>query len=501
MSKKANAKKKKAINIFSRIIGILFSILLGVFIALIVYMDVLPTKYFSLVIGGLVVVGLILCLMLFIPKIKTKIKVFANIFAILFGAVFVFGIGKLYNTVDFLNKITDTKYQLENYYVVVLDNQTYDKITDLKNDNMGFFVNDTKTYKEAKAQLTEKVKTKNTDYEDQYELANDLLDEKVDAMFINEAYKSNLDEEIEEFGRKTKVLDTITIKSKNKTKAKKVEVTKQSFNLYVSGIDTYGKIGSVSRSDVNMIITVNPTTHQMLLTSIPRDYYVQLHGTTGLKDKLTHAGIYGVDKSITTLEDLFGIEINYYFRVNFSTLIKVVDTIGGIDIYSDKAFIPYTDHSVSIKYGNQHLNGKQALAFSRERYAYREGDRHRVQNQQTVITAIMNKMLSSKTLISKYDSLLKTFEGSFQTNMNTGELTSLIKKQIDKMPNWSIISQSVNGTDSSNYTYSAPSQKAYVMEPDMSTVKAASEKIKEVYNAKRAVSEGPAKTTTANAKN
>ena len=316
-------------------------------------------------------------------------------------------------------------------------------------------------------------------------------------MFINEAYKSNLDEEIEEFGTKTKVLDTITVKSKNKTKAKKVEVTKQSFNIYVSGIDTYGKIGSVSRSDVNMIITVNPTTHQMLLTSIPRDYYVQLHGTTGLKDKLTHAGIYGVDKSITTLEDLFGVDINYYFRVNFSTLIKVVDTIGGIDIYSDKAFIPYTDHSVRIKLGNQHLNGKQALAFSRERYAYREGDRHRVQNQQTVITAIMNKMLSSKTLISKYDSLLNTFEGSFQTNMSTNELTSIIKRQLDKMPNWSIINQSVNGTDSSNFTYSAPSQKAYVMEPDMNTVKAASEKIKEVYNAKRAVSEGPAKTTTA----
>lgn len=498
MSKKTNSKKKKGINIFSRIIGILFSILLGIFLGLIVYMDILPTKYFALVIGGLLAVGLIICLMLFIPKIKTKIKITASIFAILFGAVFVFGIGKIYNTMDFLNKITDTKYQLENYYVVVLDDKSYSKLSDLKSTNtMGFFVNDTKTYKEAKTQITEKIKTKNIDYDDQYELANDLLDKKVDAMFINEAYKSNLDEEIEEFGTKTKVLDTITVKSKNKTKAKKVEVTKQSFNIYVSGIDTYGKIGSVSRSDVNMIITVNPTTHQMLLTSIPRDYYVQLHGTTGLKDKLTHAGIYGVDKSITTLEDLFGVDINYYFRVNFSTLIKVVDTIGGIDIYSDKAFIPYTDHSVSIKLGNQHLNGKQALAFSRERYAYREGDRHRVQNQQTVITAIMDKMLSSKTLISKYDSLLNTFEGSFQTNMSTNELTSIIKRQLDKMPNWSIINQSVNGTDSSNFTYSAPSQKAYVMEPDMNTVKAASEKIKEVYNAKRAVSEGPAKTTTA----
>lgn len=498
MSKKTSAKKKRKINIFSVIIGILFLILLGLFLGLIIYMDILPTKYFAIVTGSLAVIGLVLSIMLFVPKIKSKIKVFAIVFAILFSAVFVFGIGKLYNTVDFFNKITDSKYQLDNYYVVVLDNETYDKLSELKNDKMGIFVSSTKTFKEAKSKLEEKVTTKNSEYEDQYELANDLLDEKVDAIFINEAYKTNLDEEIEDFKDNTKIIETISIKSKNKTKVKKVQVTKQSFNLYISGIDTYGKISSVSRSDVNMIVTVNPTTHQILLTSIPRDYYVQLHGTTGLKDKLTHAGIYGIDKSITTIEDLFGIDINYYVRVNFTTLINVVDIIGGVDIYSDKAFTAYTDHSVRIKQGDQHLNGKQALAFSRERYAYQEGDRHRVQNQQTVITAIMNKMLTSKTLISKYDSLLNTLEGSFQTNMNTNELTSLIKKQIDKMPKWEIINQSVNGKDSSNYTHSAPSQKAYVMEPDMETVQAASAKIKEVYKAKRAVSTDTTTTSDTN---
>ena len=501
MSKKANAKKKKKINIVSTIIGIIFLFLLVVFMGLIIYMDILPTKYFAIITGSLALLGIIFSLILFIPKIKGKLKIFASVFAVLFSAVFVFGIHKLYNTVDFLNKVTNTKYQLDNYYVVVLDNQTYDKLSDLGTDKMGFFVNDTKSYRKAEKKLKEKVKTKNTNYEDQYELANDLLDEQVDAMFINEAYKSSLDEEIEGFSAKTKIIETISIKSKNKTIVKKVKVTKQSFNLYISGIDTYGKISSVSRSDVNMIVTVNPTTHQILLTSIPRDYYVQLHGTTGLKDKLTHAGIYGVDKSITTLEDLFKIDINYYVRVNFSTLIDVVNIIDGIDIYSDKAFIPYTDPSVRIRQGNQHLNGKQALAFSRERYAYREGDRHRVQNQQTVITAIMDKMLKSKTLISKYDSLLDTLSGSFQTNMNTNELTSLIKKQIDTMAEWEIISQSVNGTDSSNYTHSAPSQKAYVMEPDMSTVTAASEKIKEVLDDKKAETKTTTSTESTNATN
>ena len=484
MSKKTSAKKKKKINIFSVIIGIIFLILLSIFMGLLIYMDVLPTKYFTIVTGSLGVIGLVLCMMLFIPKIKTKIKIFANVFAILFGAVFVFGIGKLYNTVDFLSTITNTKYQQENYYVVVLDNQTYDKLDDLGKDSMGIYVSQVDTYSEAREKLEEKVKTKNIDYEDQTKLANDLLVENVDAMFISESNKATLDEEIEGFQGKTKIIETITVKQKSKNIVKKVKVTKQSFNIFVSGIDTYGKISSVSRSDVNMVITVNPETHQILLTSIPRDYYVQLHGTTGLKDKLTHAGIYGVDKSVTTVEDLFDIDINYYVKVNFTTLINVVDIIGGIDVYSDQAFVSGTDYTCSFKKGTNHLNGKYALAFARERHAYASGDRHRVQNQQDVITAIMNKLLTSKTLISKYDSLLKTLEGSFQTNMNMGDLTSLIKKQIDQMPKWEIISQSVNGKDSNNVTHSYPGQRLYVMEPDMSTVTAASTKIKNVIDGK-----------------
>lgn len=479
---KNNSKKKKKVNIFSRIIGILFDILLIIFSGLIIYMDVLPTKYFSLVFSVIAIIAIIINLILFIPKIKTKLKIPTNIFAILFSLVFIFGINYLYNTVDFLENITSSGYQVENYYVVVLDNETYFKLDDLKSYKMGFFNTDTDTYKKAKEKIEKKVETKNTDYKDHIKLANDLLNENVDAIFISESYKVNLDEEVTGFKDKTKILATISIKTKTKSIAKEVKVTKEPFNIFISGIDTYGAISSVSRSDVNMIATVNPTTHEILLTSIPRDYYVKLNGTTGLKDKLTHAGIYGVDKSVKTLEDLFEIEINYYFRVNFTTLIDVVDVIGGIDVYSDKTFIPWTDPAITIKKGNVHMDGKTALAFARERHAYQEGDRHRVKNQQDVLTAIMNKMLSSKTIISKYNSLLNTLDGSFQTNMATKDLTSLIKNQLNTMPKWNITSQSVNGRDSSNYTYSYPSQKLYVMEPDMSTVELAKTKIKEALN-------------------
>ena len=479
---KNKAKSKKKLNIFSKVVGILFDILLIILLGLIIYMDVLPTKYFTLIIGALVFIAFIINLILFMPKIKSKLKIPTNVIAILFSIVFGLGINYLYNTVDFLGRITSSGYQVENYYVVVLDNETYFELDDLKNYKMGIYVSENETYKKARKEIESKIKTKNTDYKDTLKLADDLLEEEVDAIFVSEAYKVNLDEEVENFKNSTKILHTVSIKTKTKDIAKEVKVTEESFNIYISGIDTYGTISSVSRSDVNMIVTVNPNTHEILLTSVPRDYYVQLNGTKGLKDKLTHAGIYGVNKSIKTLEDLFGIEINYYVKVNFTTLIDVVDVIGGIDVYSDTAFTAWTDRTVRVKKGNNHFNGKKALAFARERYAYKEGDRHRVKNQQDVITAIMNKVLTSETLIKKYNSLLDTLDGSFQTNMNMNSITSLVKKQIDSMPKWNIISQSVNGTDSQQFTYSYPGQELYVMIPDMTTVETAKTKINEVLN-------------------
>lgn len=478
-------KRKKKINIVSRMIGIIFALSLALFLGLILYMDVLPTKYISIVLGVTLTIAIIIELLLFIPKIKSKIKIGTNVFAFLFIGLFLTGSYYLYNTIDFLGSITNKKGQTENYYVVVLDNGTYDKLKDLKKDNMGIYASNAASYKDARKKLLAKVETKNKDYEDLELLANDLLEEEVDAIFVSESYKGMIEDQIEDFQSKTKILYTISVDMKVKDITKEVTVTEESFNIFVSGIDTYGKISSVSRSDVNMVVTVNPKTHQILLTSIPRDYYVQLHGTTGLKDKLTHAGIYGVDKSVSTLEDLLKTDINYYVRVNFTTLIEIVDVIGGIDVYSDTSFIPWTNRSLRIPKGNVHMNGKMALAFARERYAYSTGDRHRVQNQQDVITAIMNKMLSSKTLITKYNSILNTLDGSFQTNMKMGSLTSLVKKQIDTMPSWEITSQSVNGTDSSNYTYSYPGQKLYVMNPDMSTVATATEKINQVLGKKK----------------
>ena len=253
------------------------------------------------------------------------------------------------------------------------------------------------------------------------------------------------------------------------------------FNIYISGIDTTGNIRNVSRSDANMLLTVNTKTHQILLTSIPRDYYVTLH-TYKAKDKLTHSGIYGIKETVSTVEDFMGIDINYYVRVNFTTVIKMVDVIGGIDVDSDYAFT--TSEGYSFKKGTNHLNGKKALAFSRERYSFADGDRQRVRDQQKVINAIITKLTSSTTLLSKYTDILKSLSGSFQTNLTSEEINYLIKGQLDNMTSWSMTSFSLDGTSASAATYSMGSQKLYVMIPTQKTIDDAKEKINEVLNAK-----------------
>ena len=178
-------------------------------------------------------------------------------------------------------------------------------------------------------------------------------------------------------------------------------------------------------------MTVNPNTHEILLTHIPRDFYVQLHGTTGLKDKLTHAGIYGIDMSVKTIEDLLGIDINYYVRVNFTTLIKIVDTIGGIDVVSDRDF---SEYGYSYKKGINHLDGMHALMYSRIRHVLEGGDRARGKHQEQVITAIFQKITSSEVLLKDYNKILENLTDSLQTNISSNEIKAFIKKQLDTMP-------------------------------------------------------------------
>jgi len=478
MSKKNN--KKEHISLISIVVFIvLLAITIGLF-AVVLSLGILPLKYLIPIVIVLGVIYFIIGKTIFSKKIRIWIKVFMDIICIVLIVIYAFVYYYLNSTLHFMDKIKADEYQIENYYVLINKNS---KITDLSDVKvLGTYDNDTKNYQKALKKFTKELTYKKNEYSNYIDLVNALLDGDVDAILLSASYKDIVSEMIENFENNINIIHTIEIKTKNNIKISEKDVRDEPFNIYVSGIDIYGDISMISRSDVNMIMTINPSTHKILITSIPRDYYVQLYGTTGSRDKLTHAGLYGIDMSINTIEELLDTKIDYYVRVNFTTLISLVDAIGGIDVYSDATFTAWTDRACHYQVGMMHLDGKCALAFARERMVYIDGDRHRVKNQQDVISAIMNKALSSRTLITKYTNILESMGNSFQTNIPTESIYSLINKQLDSMPNWNFDTYSLNGFDSENGTYTFGDQQLYVMEPDMNTVEEARNKIDFIMN-------------------
>ncbi len=449
-----------------------------IFWILLVLLDILPTLYLVVLSILLFIICFLFCL--FAVKGKKSIPLFISILIeILINIVLLFAGSKVYETNDFLHKLSKTKQEEMYYYVIVKKKSSYKKIKDLNNKTLAtYFVNDNNK-EQVLEKLNDKVQVLEKKYNNLSTLGNDLLQNKVDAILVNDFNKNRL-EETKDFKEKTKVIHTIKIPLKNKVEVKNVDITKEPFSVYISGIDTSGPINTVSRSDVNIVVTVNPKTHEILLTSIPRDYYVSLHGIDGPKDKLTHAGLYGINMSVETIEDLLSMEIDDYIRVNFDTLVSVVDKVGGVDVYSDMDFKTYKGYY--FKKGYNHLDGKKALAFSRERKVFAEGDRKRGEHQEEVIRAIINKITSSKVMLTNYSSILNSLENTFETSVSTSEIKSFVKMQLEEMPSWDIKALNLDGVGSSAYTYSIPNENLYVMLPDEETVKKASETIQNLKN-------------------
>lgn len=250
------------------------------------------------------------------------------------------------------------------------------------------------------------------------------------------------------------------------------------FILYLSGSDTRSSTLRKSRSDVNILAVVNPNTHQILLINTPRDYYVTLGGTKDSMDKLTHSTMYSMKTAIRTMEKLYGCDIDYYARINFSGFEKMIDSIGGIDIHSDIKFI--TDDDIWIYEGNNHLNGEAALSFARERHHLKGGDNARGKNQMKVIAAVVDKVTSGTTIITKYAEILESLGGMFTTDMPMEKMSELVQFQLTEMPKWEIYSYAVTGVGAHEFTHSIPTAKTYVMKPNKSTVKHAKSLIKSV---------------------
>ena len=301
------------------------------------------------------------------------------------------------------------------------------------------------------------------------------------AMVLNSVFEDTIRGEDPDYASKIKKIYT-----KNLIKevaAPKVSKNK-AFNIYVSGIDTYGPISSVSRSDVNILMTVNRDTKKILLTTTPRDSYVPIaDGGNNQKDKLTHAGIYGVDSSIHTLENLYGVDINYYVRLNFTSFLKLIDLLGGVDVYNDQDFTSLHG-KFHFPVGNVHLDSEQALGFVRERYSLADGDRDRGRNQQKVIVAVIQKLTSTEAL-KNYDNIIKGLQDSLQTNMPLETMMDLINTQLDSGGQYKVNSQDLKGTGRTDLpSYAMPDSNLYMMEIDESSLAAAKAAIKDVMEGK-----------------
>lgn len=456
---------------------VIFTFLILLFLIFIFGTNIVPLKYLILLLVFFVLYDIGLFFLLFKKNKKKNIigYVLGGLIIVLMGVLFYY----LSITMGFFKGFGNNKYKEENYLILVLEESGFESINDLS--NIGYTTNELSNIDKALEKLNSETDIENIKYDNSSLMFEDLINKNVDSVMIEESSMSLIYEQNEEYSGMFKTIHTINIKTEIEIKSE-VDVTNSPFSIYISGIDSYGSIATVSRSDVNMIATINPNTKQVLLVSVPRDYYVQLRGTTGYKDKLTHAGVYGVETSMGTLEDLLDTEINYYARVNFTSLEKIVDALGGVDVYSKYSFTSSqaTGATYYFSKGYNHMNGQQALSFSRERKALPGGDRSRGENQQAVIDGIIRKA-TSPAIITGYVKILNSLKDTFQTNMTDTDIQKLIKMQLDDMASWNITSYSLDGSDGNDYTYSYPSEKLYVMIPDEESVTEAKQMIDKVY--------------------
>ena len=422
-------------------------------------------------------------------------KLIMGIVSLLLSGAMLYGVVAVNSVQSALSKIVGKMTETEITEVRVMNDNPATSMGDTRGYTFGYIADaDTKNTQSILDEISKSFGTiKSKGYDSMTALADALYDDEVDAILINQGYVDLLTEKdgYTDFRDQTRVLYTYTTTHEVDPIVPNTSITKEPFVVYCSGIDArVDDISAKSRSDVNILAVVNPTTKQILLVNTPRDYYLPL-ARNGELDKLTHAGLYGIDESMKVLGNLYGVQADYYVRVNFAGLVKIVDALGGVDIESDANFscVPmetpdgngdYTYQKYSFTKGINHVNGSQALAFARERKAFADGDNRRGQHQMTVIKAIVNKACSSAVL-TKYQELLKAASDAFITNMPYADISSLVRMQLGDMADWNITTYAVSGEGSTEYCY-ALGDKAWVMIKDSSKVNTAKNMIQQVIN-------------------
>lgn len=465
-------KKNRKNNLFFKILSFLLLIMAIISCSLLIYFEILPIMYLSLfiIIGGLIVFALFK--LLNNNRLKKWIKIVISIPSIILIIIFSFISIYSYGTISFFSDIFDMGIRNDTYSIYVLNSSKYKDINDLDGKIIAISDIDDEGTEKAIDKISRKIEFDMAEYDSVGDSSLALLDEEVDAILALDSNIDILKEDNKDYN-KLKAIYTFNVSTKVETVGDKVDVSKENFVFYISGIDTNGKVGAKARSDVNILVAVNPKQNKILMVNTPRDFYVKLHDKKSM-DKLTHAGVYGIEESVNTLEDLYNININYYARVNFTTFVNIVEELDGITVDVPLSFCEQTSSRTStkqicLKKGEQVLNGEEALALSRTRHTVAGGDRGRIENQMLVLEAIIDKAISPK-IITKYNGLLSSVSDSIITNIDQKSITKLIKKQIKNNAAWDIETYSVDGTDASDVTYSTGSQKVYVMKQDKKSV-------------------------------
>ena len=359
---------KRVTNIIFYIIAFLALIIAAVFYYFVISLNMIPEKYIAIIIVLTLLIFILLVGLIILKKIKFRIKLISSIFLVLISLFFCLGIRYITKTISFMDIIDDPLLQKEEYQIMVLQNSNIKKTENLKDANVGVY--NSVNADHAIDLLQMKVKVHTEHFDDITYMFEALESGKVDAVLVNNSIQNLLENELNYLELSLRSVSSVLVPIEHVDVVKVVDVTTTPFNVYIAGGDAYGSIGNVTNTDVNMIVSVDPVKKKMLLTSsIPRDYYVRLPGQgDNAYDKLTHAGYYGVQESILAVEDLLDVEINYYVKVNFSTIEGIVDAIGGVDVYSDYSFCAYGLPTPCYFKGYNHLDGYHALIFARERH-------------------------------------------------------------------------------------------------------------------------------------
>lgn len=438
------------------------------------------------IVYSIILISLVLSIILII---KRKAKVFNAVFMIFINLVLIFTMFNFRTAIKLFNNLNNSAtYSEYTMSVVVMKDSGINNIQDLGSGVVAAALElDGDNINKLVADVKEKEKISlNLESEASYIASYEKLQQgDVKAMVLNSSYESIVTAEYSDFANKTKKIYEFTIK-KEVNQAKETEKTKNSdsFNIYISGIDTYGPISSVSRSDVNIIMTVNKKTNKILLTTTPRDSYVKIADEGNNQyDKLTHAGVYGIDASIHTLENLYDINIDYYARLNFTSFLKLIDVVGGVEVYNDQAFTSlHGNYTFGV--GLVHLDSDQALGFVRERYSLQGGDNDRGKNQEKVIAAIIKKM-SSKAALTNYQTVVTELSNAIQTNMPLATVMNLANEQLSSNTDYIVSSQALTGHGTMGLpSYMMPGYNLYMTQIDDSSLAEVKANIADVVGGK-----------------